>query len=136
MRHTPKHKILLGSTALTTAGRIIRADAEPTAAEIKTALAELQKTFAQFKDANDERNIFLEIRAGTGGDESALFAGDLLRMYTRHCERAGWRCEIVSESPSELGGFKEVVANVAVGYNNIDVPACERRGVIATNMMR
>ncbi|MEJ8820760.1 peptide chain release factor 1 [Variovorax humicola] len=64
------------------------------------------------KDPDDARNAFIEIRAGTGGDESALFAGDLLRMYTRYCERAGWRCEIVSDSPSELGGFKEVVIRV------------------------
>ncbi len=64
------------------------------------------------RDPDDARNAFLEIRAGTGGDESALFAGDLLRMYTRYCERAGWRCEIVSESPSELGGYKEVVVRV------------------------
>jgi len=64
------------------------------------------------KDPDDARNAFLEIRAGTGGDESALFAGDLLRMYTRHAERVGWRCEIVSESTSELGGYKEVVIRV------------------------
>ncbi|MFX6899767.1 PCRF domain-containing protein, partial [Acinetobacter baumannii] len=54
------------------------------------------------KDPNDERNIFLEIRAGTGGDESALFAGDLLRMYTRYAERQRWQVEIVSASESEL----------------------------------
>ena len=64
------------------------------------------------KDPDDARNAFLEIRAGTGGDESALFAGDLLRMYTRYAERAGWRCEIVSESASELGGYKEVVIRI------------------------
>jgi peptide chain release factor 1 len=58
------------------------------------------------KDPNDERNIFLEIRAGTGGDESALFAGDLLRMYTRFAERNRWQVEIVSASESELGGYK------------------------------
>ena len=60
------------------------------------------------KDPNDERNIFLEVRAGTGGDESALFAGDLFRMYTRYAERQGWQVEVISESPSELGGYKEV----------------------------
>ena len=61
------------------------------------------------KDPNDERNIYLEIRAGTGGDEAALFAGDLLRMYTRYAERNRWQVEMVSESPSEIGGYKEVI---------------------------
>jgi len=65
------------------------------------------------KDANDARNVFLEIRAGTGGDESALFAGDLLRMYTRYAEREGWKVELVSSSPSELGGFREAIARIA-----------------------
>jgi peptide chain release factor 1 len=67
------------------------------------------------KDPDDVRNSFLEIRAGTGGDESALFAGDLLRMYTRYAERQGWRCEIVSESLGEVGGYKEVVIRVVGG---------------------
>ena len=74
--------------------------------------AELQRQLLP-KDPNDERNIFLEIRAGTGGDESALFAGDLLRMYTRYAERQGWQVEIISDSASELGGFKEVIARIA-----------------------
>src|SRR5205814_11396 len=65
------------------------------------------------KDPNDSRNVFLEIRAGTGGDESALFAGDLFRMYNRYAERNRWKVEIVSESPSDLGGYKEVIARVA-----------------------
>lgn len=64
------------------------------------------------KDPDDVRNAFLEIRAGTGGDESALFAGDLLRLYTRYAERQGWRCEVVSASPGEVGGYKEVVLRV------------------------
>ena len=67
------------------------------------------------RDPNDERNLFLEIRAGTGGDEAALFAGDLLRMYTRYAERQGWRVEVISASDSELGGFKEVIVRVAGG---------------------
>jgi peptide chain release factor 1 len=75
---------------------------------------ELQKMMLP-KDPNDERNIFLEIRAGTGGDESALFAGDLLRMYTRYAERQRWQVEMVSESPSELGGYKEVIVRI-VGH--------------------
>ncbi|WP_235501310.1 PCRF domain-containing protein, partial [Hydrogenophaga sp. Root209] len=65
------------------------------------------------KDPDDERNAFVEIRAGTGGDESALFAGDLARLYTRYAERQGWQVETVSESPSELGGYKEVVLRVS-----------------------
>ncbi len=80
-------------------------------AELTQLEDELQRLLLP-RDPDDARNAFLEIRAGTGGDESALFAGDLLRMYTRYCERAGWRCEIVSESPSELGGYKEAVVRV------------------------
>ena len=61
------------------------------------------------RDANDTRNVFLEVRAGTGGDESALFAGDLIRMYTRYAERQGWKVEVVSSSPSDLGGYREIM---------------------------
>src|SRR6185503_12071907 len=73
--------------------------------------AELQRQLLP-KDPTDERNVFLEIRAGTGGDESALFAGDLFRMYTRYAERQRWQVEIISESPSELGGYKEVIVRL------------------------
>ncbi|MHB1144937.1 MAG: peptide chain release factor 1 [Thiobacillus sp.] len=76
--------------------------------------AELQTALLP-KDPNDERNIFLEIRAGTGGDESALFAGNLLRMYTRYAERCGWKVEIVSENPGEVGGYKEAIIRI-VGH--------------------
>jgi peptide chain release factor 1 len=92
---------------------------ELAAAELESALeaqaridAELQTALLP-RDPNDERNIFLEIRAGTGGDEAALFAGDLLRMYTRYAERQGWRVEIISASDSELGGYKEAIVRVA-----------------------
>ncbi len=87
--------------------------------ELKAAHARMQDLEAEVqsallpRDPNDERNIFLEVRAGTGGDESGLFAGDLFRMYTRYAERQGWQVELISDSPSELGGFKEVVARVA-----------------------
>jgi peptide chain release factor 1 len=64
------------------------------------------------KDPNDEKNIFLEIRAGTGGDESALFAGDLFRMYSRYTEHQGWKMEIVSSSESEVGGYKEIIMKI------------------------
>jgi peptide chain release factor 1 len=72
---------------------------------------ELQKLLLP-KDPNDERNIFLEIRAGTGGDESALFSGNLFRMYTRYAERNRWQVEVVSESPGEVGGYKEIIAKI------------------------
>ena len=65
------------------------------------------------KDENDTRNVMLEIRAGTGGEESALFAGDLLRMYSRYAERRGWRVELMSESPSDLGGYREVIVELS-----------------------
>ncbi len=97
------------------------------------------------KDPDDVRNTFLEIRAGTGGDESALFAGDLLRMYTRYAERQGWRTEIVSESEGEVGGYKEVVLRVigdgcygklkfeSGGHRVQRVPATETQGRIHTS---
>jgi peptide chain release factor 1 len=64
------------------------------------------------RDPNDSRNAIMEIRAGTGGDESALFAGDLLRMYLRYAERRGWKAEILSASEAELGGYKEVIVQI------------------------
>ncbi|NCZ29825.1 MAG: peptide chain release factor 1, partial [Betaproteobacteria bacterium] len=73
----------------------------------------LLETLMLPKDPNDHRDVLLEIRAGTGGDESALFAGDLLRMYLRYAERRGWKSELLSASESELGGYKEVVVRVA-----------------------
>jgi peptide chain release factor 1 len=97
------------------------------------------------KDPDDERNAYLEIRAGTGGDESALFAADLLRMYTRYCETEGLRMELISESPSELGGYKEVVLRVlgdraygqlrfeSGGHRVQRVPATETQGRIHTS---
>jgi peptide chain release factor 1 len=83
--------------------------------EIAHAEADLARLEAQLqaellpKDPDDARNAFVEIRAGTGGDESALFAADLARMYTRYAERQGWKSEIMSASESDLGGYKEVV---------------------------
>jgi peptide chain release factor 1 len=102
------------------------------------------------KDPDDTRNAFLEIRAGTGGDESALFAADLLRMYTRYADQRGWKTEIISESPSELGGYKEVVLRIdgtAAGDSGVygdlrfesgghrvqRVPATETQGRIHTS---
>ncbi len=82
------------------------------AERIAAVEAELERMLLP-KDPSDERNVFLEVRAGTGGDESALFAGLLFRMYTRFAERNRWQVEIVSESPSELGGYREIIARIA-----------------------
>jgi len=96
-------------------------------------------------DPNDERNLFLEIRAGTGGDESALFAGDLFRMYARYAERQRWKVEVVSQSPSDLGGYREVILRVvgqgaysklkfeSGGHRVQRVPATEAQGRIHTS---
>lgn len=64
------------------------------------------------KDYRDERNVIMEIRAGTGGEEAALFSGDLLRMYLRYVERKGWKAEIMSSNPTDLGGYKEVIVSI------------------------
>ena len=113
-------------------------------AELLQLEAELQRLLLP-KDPDDARAAFVEIRAGAGGDESALFAADLLRMYTRYAERTGWRCEIVSESQSELGGYKEVVVRISGdnvygrlrfesgGHRVQRVPATETQGRIHTS---
>lgn len=75
-------------------------------------LEEKLQTLLLPKDPNDDKNIFLEIRAGAGGDESALFAGDIFRMYTRFAERMKWKIEVISSNESEVGGFKEIIAKV------------------------
>lgn len=64
------------------------------------------------KDPDDGRGVFLEIRAGTGGDESAIFTGDLFRMYSRYAEEKGWKVEVMSENPSEMGGYREIIARI------------------------
>lgn len=64
------------------------------------------------KDPDDGRGVFLEIRAGTGGDESAIFTGDLFRMYSRYAEEKGWKIEVISENPSEMGGYREIIARI------------------------
>ena len=117
-------------------------------ASAQAELAELENELQRMllpKDPDDARAAFLEIRAGTGGDESALFAGDLLRMYTRYAERRGWKTELISESASELGGYKEVVLRVdgedvyghlrfeSGGHRVQRVPATETQGRIHTS---
>ena len=116
--------------------------------ELKEKLATLERELEIAllpKDPNDSKNIFLEIRAGTGGDESALFAGDLLRMYLRYAENAGWKTEIVSSNESELGGYKEVIVRIigdgaysrlkfeSGGHRVQRVPATESQGRIHTS---
>ncbi len=97
------------------------------------------------KDPDDTRNVILEIRAGTGGDESAIFAGDLLRMYTRFAERQKWRTELLSESVSDLGGYREVIIRIegenvfaqlkfeSGGHRVQRVPVTETQGRIHTS---
>jgi peptide chain release factor 1 len=129
--------------------------AEMAQEEMEAAKADLEQLDAELqqlllpKDPDDERPAFVEIRAGTGGDESALFAGDLARLYTRYADSQGWSTEIVSESPSELGGYKEVVLRIAGrgpganvygqlrfesgGHRVQRVPATETQGRIHTS---
>ena len=126
----------------------MREFAEAEIRETRERLAGLEKQLQSEllpKDPNDERNIFLEIRAGTGGDESALFAADLFRMYTRYAERKRWQVEVMSQSQSELGGYKEIIARIAGqgaysklkfesgGHRVQRVPATETQGRIHTS---
>ncbi len=105
---------------------------------------EIQKQLLP-KDPNDDRNIFLEIRAGTGGDESALFAANLFRMYSRYAERRGWQVEIISQSLSDIGGYKEIIAKIngqgaysrlkfeSGGHRVQRVPVTETQGRVHTS---
>ncbi|MDP1786902.1 peptide chain release factor 1 [Nitrosomonas sp.] len=122
------------------------AEAEIQAGKEKLVMleSEIQKQLLP-KDPNDERNIFLEIRAGTGGDESALFAGNLFRMYSRFAERRGWQVEIISQSLSDIGGYKEIIAKIigqgaysrlkfeSGGHRVQRVPATETQGRVHTS---
>lgn len=126
----------------------MKAFAQEEIGHAQTRLAELEQTLQCSllpRDPNDEKPLFLEIRAGTGGDESALFAGDLLRMYLRYGERQRWRTEIVSASESDLGGYKEVIVRIegpgaysrlkfeSGGHRVQRVPATESQGRIHTS---
>jgi peptide chain release factor 1 len=113
-------------------------------ARIEAESLELTKLLIP-KDERDDANIFLEIRAGTGGDEAAIFAGDLFRMYARFAERQGWKVEVLSESPGEHGGYKEIISRVVgpgaysrlkfeSGTHRVQrVPATEAQGRIHTS---
>ncbi len=119
--------------------------------EIKDAKAQIEKLTEDLqillipKDPNDERNCFLEIRAGAGGDEAGIFAGDLFRMYSKFAEKMGWRIEVMSSNISEQGGFKEMIAKVSGdgaygvlkfesgGHRVQRVPATESQGRVHTS---
>ncbi|WP_100754233.1 peptide chain release factor 1 [Vibrio salilacus] len=119
--------------------------------EIKEAKATIEQLSADLqilllpKDPNDDRNCFLEIRAGAGGDEAGIFAGDLFRMYSRFAEKKGWRIEVMSSNESEHGGYKEMIAKVSGdgaygvlkfesgGHRVQRVPATESQGRVHTS---
>ena len=125
--------------------------AEMAREEVAAAQADMDRLHAELqasllpRDPDDSRNAFVEIRAGTGGDESALFAADLARMYLRHAERCGWRTEVMSQSLSDLGGYKELVLRVegddvyarlkfeSGGHRVQRVPSTETQGRIHTS---
>ena len=116
--------------------------------ELSTTLAELEKKLQILllpQDPNDDKNIMLEIRAGTGGDEAGIWAGDLVRLYTRYAERQGWRVKMLSETLAEMGGFKEAIIEVQgdrvysklkfeSGVHRVQrVPATESQGRVHTS---
>lgn len=126
----------------------MKAFAQEEIADAKDRLETLEKELLIHllpRDPNDKRNIFLEVRAGTGGDESALFAGDLVRMYLRYAENQHWKTEIVSKNESELGGYKEAIVRIigegaysklkfeSGGHRVQRVPATESQGRVHTS---
>ena len=120
-------------------------DEEKQLSERKEAVEHELKLLLLPKDPNDEKNVIVEIRAGTGGDEAALFAGELFRMYSRYAETQGWKVEVLESSPSSLGGLKEIVASISgnkvysklkyeSGVHRVQrVPATETQGRIHTS---
>jgi peptide chain release factor 1 len=123
---------------------LAKEEAAAAQADIERLQGQLQTALLP-RDPDDERNVFLEIRAGTGGEESALFAADLVRMYLRFAERRGWRSEVMTESASDLGGYKEIVVRLegdnvyermkfeSGGHRVQRVPATEAQGRIHTS---
>jgi peptide chain release factor 1 len=153
-RHYEKREADLATAEQMLADETLIADSEMTAMareEAGAAQADIERLYTELqsalmpRDPDDSRNAFVEIRAGTGGDESALFAGELARMYLRWCERQGLSAEIMSESAAELGGYKEVVLRVAGervygrlrfesgGHRVQRVPVTESQGRIHTS---
>jgi peptide chain release factor 1 len=120
-------------------------DEEKQLAERKETVERELKLLLLPKDPNDEKNVIVEIRAGTGGDEAALFAGELFRMYSRYAETQNWKVEVLASSPSSLGGLKEIVASISgnkvysklkyeSGVHRVQrVPATETQGRIHTS---
>jgi peptide chain release factor 1 len=120
-------------------------DEEKQLGERKEAVEHELKLLLLPKDPNDDKNVIVEIRAGTGGDEAALFAGELFRMYSRYAETQGWKVEVLESSPSSLGGLKEIVASISgnkvysklkyeSGVHRVQrVPATETQGRIHTS---
>jgi peptide chain release factor 1 len=125
--------------------KLLAQDEEKQLTERKEAVERELKFLLLPKDPNDEKNVIVEIRAGTGGDEAALFAGELFRMYSRYAESQGWKVEILESSPSSLGGLKQVVASIQgkkvysklkfeSGVHRVQrVPATEQQGRIHTS---
>jgi peptide chain release factor 1 len=125
--------------------RHLAQEEEKQLSERKSAVEHELKLLLLPKDPNDEKNIILEIRAGTGGDEAAIFAGDLFRMYSRYAESQGWKVEVMESSPSSMGGVKEIVAAIQgskvysklkyeSGVHRVQrVPATETQGRIHTS---
>jgi len=139
-------EMLAGSDATADAemAEMAQEEAQSAEADMQRLGAELQASLLP-RDPDDVRNAFLEIRAGAGGDESALFAADIARMYLRHAERQGWRTEVMSESASDLGGYKELVLRIegdgvygrlrfeSGGHRVQRVPQTEAQGRIHTS---
>jgi len=123
---------------------LAKEEAAAAQADVERLQGQLQAALLP-RDPDDERNVFLEVRAGTGGDESALFAADLARMYLRYAERRGWRSEVMSENASDLGGYKEIVVRIegdnvyermkfeSGGHRVQRVPVTEAQGRIHTS---
>ncbi|MBK8083941.1 MAG: peptide chain release factor 1 [Devosia sp.] len=124
--------------------QMAEAEIEELGPRIEAAVREIRVLLLP-RDAADERSVILEVRGGTGGDEAALFAGDLLRMYQRYADLMGWKFTLMEESPGEMGGYKEVVANISgkgvyaklkfeSGVHRVQrVPATESQGRIHTS---
>ncbi|KPV41434.1 peptide chain release factor 1 [Thiohalorhabdus denitrificans] len=125
-------------------GEMARTELEEAEAKLSELEDQLQRLLLP-KDPNDEKNVFLEVRAGAGGEEAALFAGDLLKMYSRYAESQGWKTEVMSASESDRGGFKEVILQVrgqgafsrlkyeSGGHRVQRVPETETQGRIHTS---
>jgi peptide chain release factor 1 len=147
MRHLEKD-LTAAEDLRSDADASLRALGEEEFVRVRSALASAEDELKRMlipRDPRDEKNVFLEVRAGTGGDEAAIFAGDLVRMYTRYAESHGFTVEILSESPGEHGGYKELITRIAgpgafshlkfeSGTHRVQrVPATEAQGRIHTS---